>query len=177
MVPVVRDASADDAASCAAIYAPYVRDTTITFEEVVPTVDQMAARIDRANDRWAWLVAEEEGQALGYAYAGSFKERSAFRWSCETSVYLAPDARGKGLGRLLYTELLDRMVERGYRIAVAAITQPNGPSMALHRSFGFEQVALLPSIGWKHGAWWDVAWLQRPLGPGTPQGRAPAEPH
>lgn len=177
MVTVVRDASAVDAAACAAIYAPYVTDTTITFEEVPPGTDEMAVRMARAAMSWAWLVAEVDGQVLGYAYGGRFKERSAFRWSCETSVYLAPHAYGRGLGRLLYTELLDRLAARGYRIAVAVITQPNEASMALHRTFGFEQVALLPSIGYKHGAWRDVAWLQRPLGEGPVPGVAPPEPH
>lgn len=177
MVTVVRDASAADAAACAAIYAPYVADTTITFEEAAPGTEEMTARIAVAVGGWAWLVAEVDGVVLGYAYGGRFKERSAFRWSCETSVYLDLGACGRGLGRLLYTELLDRLSKRGYRVAVAAITQPNEPSMALHRRFGFEQVALLRSVGYKHGAWRDVAWLQRPLGEGPVPGIVPAEPH
>lgn len=177
MVPVVRDASAADAPACAAIYAPYVRDSVITFEEAVPDVAETARRMEQAARDHAWLVAEVDGRVLGYAYAGRFKERVAFRWACETSVYLAPDARGQGLGRLLYTALLDRLAGRGYRIAVAAIALPNEPSMALHRAFGFEQVALLRSIGFKHGAWRDVAWLQRPLGEGPVSGVTPAEPH
>ncbi|QGF23751.1 GNAT family N-acetyltransferase [Raineyella fluvialis] len=173
---IVRDAVPADAAACAAIYAPYVRDTTITFEETPPSVEEMAGRMARAARQWAWLVAEVDGEVLGYAYAGRFKERVAFRWSSETSIYLAPDARGKGLGRVLYTALLDRLTERGYRRAVAVITQPNETSMAMHRSFGFTQVGLLPSIGFKHGAWRDVAWLVRSLGEGPVPGLTPDEP-
>ncbi|WOQ16565.1 GNAT family N-acetyltransferase [Raineyella sp. W15-4] len=173
---IIRDAIPADAAACAAIYAPYVDDTTITFEEVAPSVEEMAGRMARAATDWAWLVAEVDGRVLGYAYAGRFKERVAFRWSCETSVYLAADTRGRGLGKLLYTTLLDRLTQRGYRTAVAVITQPNEASMALHRSFGFEQVALLPSIGFKHNAWRDVVWLLRSLGDGPVPDQAPAEP-
>lgn len=177
MAPVVRAARAADAAACAAIYAPYVRDTTITFEEQPPDTAEMASRIAQALATHGWLVAEVEGRVLGYAYATRFGQRAAFRWSAETSIYLAPEARGAGLGRLLYAALLDRLAARGYRIAVAAITQPNEASMALHRAFGYEQVALLPTIGFKDGAWRDVAWLQRPLGAGPTGGVAPPEPH
>lgn len=177
MAPVVRDASAADAPACAAIYAGYVRATTITFEEEPPGRDEMARRISQALSTHAWLVAEDDGRVLGYAYGTRFGQRAAFRWSAETSVYLSPEARGAGIGRLLYTELLDRLAERGFRVAVAAITQPNAASMALHRAFGYEQVALLPTIGFKHGAWRDVAWLQRPLGPGPEPYATPAEPH
>ncbi|WOP20032.1 GNAT family N-acetyltransferase [Raineyella sp. LH-20] len=174
---VIRDAVPSDAAACAAIYAPYVDGTTITFEEVAPSAEEMAGRMAKAAEHWVWLVAEVDGQVLGYAYAGRFKERVAFRWSCETSVYLAAGTRGQGIGSRLYSTLLDRLTQRGYRTAVAVITQPNDASMALHRAFGFTQVALLPSIGFKHGAWRDVVWLVRPLGDGPVAGQAPSEPH
>ena len=123
-----------------------------------------AARIERAQAAHAWLVAEEAGRVVGYAYGGPFKERGAYRFSCEVSVYLAVDDRGRGLGRQLYAALLARMTVLGMRMACGGVTLPNDASEALHRSLGFEPVGVYRRIGWKHGAWRDVAWFQLPLG-------------
>ena len=120
--PLVRDATASDAAACAAIYAPSVTDTAVTFETEPPTLAEMAVRIDGAQRRHAWLVLEQDGALVGYAYAGPFKERAAYRWSCEVSVYLDPDHHGRGAGRLLYEALLTRLTERGFRMAAAGMT-------------------------------------------------------
>jgi L-amino acid N-acyltransferase YncA len=171
----VRAATEGDAAACAAIYAPYVTDTAITFEIEPPTVDQMAARIAAAERTHAWLVLEdlEDGRVVGYAYAGTFKERSAYRWSCEVSVYLETGLRRSGGGRALYEALFPRLVERGYRTAVAGMTLPNEASAGLHRALGFEPVGTYRRIGWKHGRWHDVAWMQRTL---SEDGDPPAEP-
>src|SRR5829696_7624649 len=136
----VRDAVAADAASCAAIYAPYVTDTSITFEAEPPTAAEMAIRIAAAQRLHAWLVLEEAGVVSGYAYAGPFKERAAYRWSCEVSVYLDRRRRGDGRGRMLYEALLARLTERGYRMAAAGMTQPNEASGRLHAAMGFEPV-------------------------------------
>lgn len=160
----IRDATADDAAACAAIYAHYVERTTSTFEEVAPSPEVMAGRIAVAQERHAWLVAERDGAVLGYAYGGPFKARAAYRYSCEVSVYLDPSARGNGLGRELYAVLLARMESLGMRMACGGVTMPNEASVALHRSLGFEPVGTYRRIGWKHGAWRDVAWFQKPLG-------------
>ena len=162
-MPLVRDATPDDAAACAAVYAPYVTDTAISFEDVPPTPAEMARRIATAQQRHAWLVLEDDGAVVGYAYAGPCKERAAYRWSCEVSVYLALGRGRSGRGRLLYEALFERLVERGYRTAVAGMTQPNEASEAFHRALGFETVGTWRGIGWKHGRWRDVTWVQRSL--------------
>lgn len=135
----MREADCGDAASCAAIYAPYVRETATTFELDPPTEQEMAARIAAARDR-AWWVAELDGGVVGYAYAGPFATRAAYRWTCEASVYVDHARRGQGAGRTLYRALLDRLTDRGFQVAVARIALPNEPSLALHRSFGFIDV-------------------------------------
>ena len=161
----VRDATADDARACAAIYAPYVTDTAITFEYDPPSAAEMARRIAASQRAHAWLVLEEEGRVVGYAYAGPFKERVAYRWSAEVSVYLEPGRRRNGSGRLLYEALFARLTERGFRTLVAVMTLPNDASEGLHRALGFEPVGTVRRVGWKHGEWRDVAWAQRSIGP------------
>ncbi|WP_329072284.1 GNAT family N-acetyltransferase [Amycolatopsis sp. NBC_01480] len=160
---LIRDASASDAEACAAIYAPYVTDTAITFELEPPTVEEMTDRITKAVKTHAWLVIEDEGRVVGYAYGGPYKERAAYRFSCEVSVYLELGRRRTGSGRALYEALFARLVERGFRTAVAGMTLPNDASAGLHRALGFEPVGTYRRIGWKHGAWRDVAWAQRDL--------------
>lgn len=163
---LVRDASAaGDAAACAAIYAPYVRDTVITFEVEPPSEAEMAARISRARSTHAWLVAEDAGRVVGYAYGGEYKSRAAYRFSCEVSVYVALGCHGGGVGSALYTALFSCLAGRGFRMAVAGMTQPNAASGALHRKMGFEVVGTYRRIGWKHDGWHDVAWVQRALTP------------
>ncbi|MCT1640835.1 MULTISPECIES: GNAT family N-acetyltransferase [Dietzia] len=163
--PVIRPATIGDAAGCRDVYAPYVRETTVTFEDEVPTVDEFAARISRALDRYDWLVAELDGRIAGYAYAGPVKERAAYAWSCEVSVYVDPDARGNGLGRALYRELFTRLEGLGFRRMLAIITLPNEPSVGMHRALGFREAGRLERIGFKHGRWLDVTWMQADLGP------------
>jgi phosphinothricin acetyltransferase len=153
----VRDATAGDAAACAAIYAPYVRDTAISFELEAPSVDEMAARIAAAH---VWLVAEENGEVIGYAYGGEFRSRPAYARTCEVTVYMARDRAGRGGGRALYAELLPRLAARGFRVAIAAIALPNPASEGLHRAFGFEPAGVLRGVGFKHDAWHDVAYAQ-----------------
>ncbi len=169
----VRDATTEDAAACVGIYEPYVRETAISFEAEPPTPSEMAARIATAQERHAWLVAERDGRVVGYAYAGRFKERAAYDWSCEVSVYVDREQRGGGIGRLLYAALFDRLAGLGYRQAAAGATLPNAESEAFHRSMGFEPVGTWRRIGWKHGQWRDVAWFQRGLGKDAPD-RPPA---
>ena len=161
----VRDATAQDAAACAAIYAPYVTDTAISFEEAPPTAPEMARRIAAAARTHAWLVLTGGGEVVGFAYGGPFRARPAYQWACEVSVYVARDRRRAGAGRALYTALLDRLARRGYRRALAGMTLPNQSSVGLHRAMGFEPVGTYRRVGWKHGAWHDVAWVQRDLGP------------
>jgi L-amino acid N-acyltransferase YncA len=170
--PTIRDATEQDAEACAAIYAPYVTDTAVTFEYEPPTTAEMARRIAAAQQLHAWLVLEDDGRVVGYAYAGPYKERAAYRWSAEVSVYLEQGHGRRGGGRALYEALFDRLAARGYRTVVAGMTLPNDASEGLHRAMGFEPVGTWRRIGWKHGRWRDVAWAQRVIGDG---GDPPAE--
>ncbi|TNC26513.1 GNAT family N-acetyltransferase [Amycolatopsis alkalitolerans] len=159
-----RDATGSDGEACAAIYAPYVTGTAISFELEPPAPEVMSARIAAAAAH-AWLVLEDTGEVIGYAYGHPFAERAAYRWTCETSIYLARDRRRAGGGRLLYRTLLDRLAARGYRRAMAGMTLPNEASAGLHRALGFEPVGVYRKVGWKHGAWHDVAWVQKTIVP------------
>jgi phosphinothricin acetyltransferase len=162
----IRDADpARDAAACAAIYAPHVEGSAVSFEERAPDAAEMQARIERYGRSHAWLVAEREGQVAGYAYATAFNERPAYRWSASVSVYVDEAYRGNGIGRALYEALFERLRERGFRMACAGITLPNEASVGLHESLGFERVGVNRAIGWKQGAWRDVGWFQLQLAP------------
>lgn len=161
--PLVRDAVPGDAAACAAVYEPYVTGSSATFEIDPPGEAVFLERIAIARRRHAWLVVEREGRVAGYAYGGEFRARPAYDWTCETTIYLAEEARGAGIGRLLLTALLERLRERGQRRAVAVIALPNDASIGLHASLGYRPVAHLERIGWKRGAWRDVDWLQLDL--------------
>ena len=169
----VRDASELDGSACAAIYAPYVTDTAITFEVEPPSPADMARRIADASSRHAWLVLEDDGRIAGYAYGSTFAARAAYRWACEVSVYLELGCRRAGGGRKLYEALLPRLITRGFRIAVAGMTLPNEASVGLHSAMGFEHVGTYRRIGFKHGSWHDVAWTQCVLADGE---GAPTEP-
>jgi L-amino acid N-acyltransferase YncA len=162
----VRDASRLDAAACAAIYAPYVTGTAISFEASPPSEAEMSSRISAALRSHAWLMAEIDGQIIGYAYGGPFASRAAYRWSCEVSVYLEMGRRRTGAGRALYAELLPRLAARGFRVAVAKMTLPNEGSVGLHKAMGFEETGVHRRIGFKNGAWHDVAITQLDLVPG-----------
>ena len=169
----VRDATPDDAVACAAIYAPYVTGTAITFEAEPPEAEEIARRIATASERHAWVVLEDGDHVVGYAYGSTFNRRAAYRWSCEVSVYVERGRRRTGAGRALYEALLARLAERGYRMAVAGMTLPNDASVGLHRAIGFQPVGAYRRIGFKHGVWHDVEWMQRALGDGA---EPPAEP-
>ncbi len=169
----MRPASPADAPACAAIYAPYVEHTAITFELEPPSPLQMEQRISAAAAGHAWLVLEDEGRVVGYAYGGPFHARPAYRWACEVSVYMELARRRTGGGRALYQALFARLAERGFRMAVAGMTLPNEASVALHRAMDFHTVGVYRRIGFKHGAWHDVEWTQRALAGG---GDPPPEP-
>jgi phosphinothricin acetyltransferase len=170
----VRLATSADAAACAAIYAPYVQDTAISFELEPPTAAAMAERIAAALRTHAWFVLEHDGVVVGYAYGATLHARAAYRWSCEVSVYVERGMRGTGAGRALYEALLARLAERGYLRAVAGMTLPNPASEGLHRAMGFESVGVYRRIGFKLGSWHDVEMAQRSLGDGDGDGDAPA---
>jgi L-amino acid N-acyltransferase YncA len=162
-----------DAAACAEIYAPSVESTPISFEFVAPDAAEFADRIARFSATHGFLVAEEGGEVVGYAYACRWKERPAYDWSVETSVYVGAAQQGKGVGRALLAALIDRLRGQGYRIAVAGITLPNPASIALHERLGYEPIGVLRDIGWKLDDWRDVGYWQLRLDPdddGPPRG-------
>jgi L-amino acid N-acyltransferase YncA len=168
-----------DGAACAAIYAPSVESTPISFELVPPDAAEFARRIEKYAATHQFLVAEEDGVVAGYAYACRWADRAAYDWSVETSVYVDADHHGQGIGRALYTELFDRLRAQGFRIAVAGVTLPNPASIGLHEGMGFEPIGSLRDIGWKGGAWRDVGYWQlylRPPGEGTPAAPLPPRP-
>jgi L-amino acid N-acyltransferase YncA len=161
---LIRDADpARDAAACADIYAPYVSETVISLEEVPPSPEQMRARIERVTARYPWLIAEEDGEAAGYAYAGEHRERAAYRWAADVTVYLSPAYFRRGIGSRLYTALFDLLVFQGVYVACAGVTLPNEASVGLHESMGFLPVGVYRRVAWKFGSWQDVGWWQLQL--------------
>jgi L-amino acid N-acyltransferase YncA len=168
-VPVLRPATVEDAVSIAAIYEPIVRDTAISFEIEPPGPAEMASRIRSVTATHPWLVAEDgNGSVIGFAYAGVYKSRPAYRWSVETTVYVDEAHHGHGVGRLLYSTLLDTATDLGYVTAYAGIALPNAASEALHAGLGFERIGVFRRAGFKLGQWHDVVWWQRPLSPADP---------
>ncbi len=152
-----------DAAACAAIYASSVEGSPTSFEEEAPSGAEMAERIEGTSATHPWLVAELDGEVAGYAYACAHRQRPAYRWSVDVSVYVAAGERGRGHGAALYRELFRRLREQGFRMAFAGITVPNPASVALHESLGFRAVGLVREVGWKDGSWRDVSWWQLEL--------------
>jgi phosphinothricin acetyltransferase len=166
----IRSATTADAAALRAIYAPFVETTAVSFEEVVPTIEQFAARIAKALQGWAWLIAERNGSCLGYAYGSMHRERAAYRWSVEVSAYVHPSCYRQGVGAGLYGSLLPLLTVKGFCNAYAGITLPNEASVALHEKSGFQRIGVFKSAGRKFGQWHDVAWMQRALRDSPPSG-------
>jgi len=160
----LRRATRADAPGVLAIYGPVVRDTWISFEEVVPDEAELADRIATIGARFPWLVAERDGQVAGYAYATTFRARAAYRWTVESSVYVHEAHRGAGLARALMEALIDVLRALGHRKVVAGATMPNDASVRLHEALGFELVGTFPGVGLKFGAWHDVRFWALDLG-------------
>ena len=166
---MIRPARPDDAPAVAAIYAPYVVDGFVSFEAEPPGAAEMARRMAAGGDLHPWLVVEEAGAVAGYAYAAPFHRRTAYAWAVETTVYLARDACGRGLGRRLYAALLDGLIAQGFTQAVGVISLPNDASVRLHEALGFRPVGVNERVGYKAGRWIDVGTWQRALAtPGDP---------
>jgi phosphinothricin acetyltransferase len=157
---MLRAASADDAEAIARIYNHYVRETIVTFETEPVGVAEMARRIGSVAAKYDWLVAEAEGKLAGYAYYGQFRTRAAYDHTVESTVYVAHDGMGKGVGKALYTELLRAARRRGYREVLGVIALPNPASLALHAAMGFVEVGLLKRVGFKFGEYIDVGLWQ-----------------
>ncbi|KXT73338.1 Phosphinothricin N-acetyltransferase [Streptococcus gordonii] len=159
----IRLAKPSDARSLLDIYAPYVENTAITFEYEVPTVEDFANRVGKTLEKYPYLVAEEDGLILGYAYASTYYARAAYDWAVELSVYVSLDSRGQGVGTKLYDALEYLLDQMGYVHFLACISLPNEASLALHRKRGYQQVAHFPKIGYKFERWHDIVWLQKSL--------------
>ena len=161
----IRQARPEDAAVLAGIYAPYVRDTAITFEYDPPDAAEFARRIRKTQEQFPYLVCEVDGKPQAYAYASHFHERAAFQWDAELSVYVAACAQQRGIGRALYTCLIAFLQEQGYSTLYALITVPNDNSERLHAKLGFERAALYPRTGYKFGQWRDMIVMEKRLSP------------
>ena len=174
MDALIRLANEEDPAAIAAIYAPYVTDSCVSFEEVAPGEAEMGRRI--RGDRpgfYPWFVAEEEGEVRGFASSAPFRSRHAYRWTVETGIYLAPDAAGRGIGRRLLSALLEELEWQGYVAAIGAIALPNPVSVALHERLGFAHAGIYRQVGFKMGQWLDVGLWEKNLAART---AAPIEP-
>ena len=159
---LIRSARPADAPAIAAIYDHYVRHTAITFATHAPTAEAYAARM--ADDRYPFLVAEKDDAVQGFVYAAPFREKEAYRWDVELTIYLAPGCEGVGFGRMLMTECLRLLAAQGYLNAYSCITLPNPRSIGLHRRLGFAELGVFPHTGYKLGAWRDVIWMGKVLG-------------
>ena len=160
----IRLASTDDADGIRAVYAPFV-DTPVTFEEEAPSCESYRERIAEICEKYPCLVAEEDGRVVGFAYAHELRERIAFQWNAELSVYLAPAAQGQGVGSRLYAALIELLRLMGIKAAYGVVTSPNPASERLHRAFGFALMGVQPHAGFTCGAWHDVAWYVREIAP------------
>ncbi len=160
---IIRAVRIDDAQSIAEIYGPVVEHTTISFEDVPPEATEMAARIASTIPDYPWLVASNGNRVLGYAYASRHREREGYRYSVDVSVYVADDARGRGIGTMLYSRLFDDLRDGGFHRAFAGIALPNDASVTLHRRLGFSDVGIYHEVGWKFGRWLDVLWLEKTI--------------
>lgn len=169
----LRVATAADAGPIAAVYAPYVVSSAVSFEDAAPDAKAMAKRIAASIETFPWLIAEIDGFVIGFAFAGKYRERAAYRFTVETSVYVANDMRGQGIGRALYRALLGTLEQQGFTQAIAAIALPNDQSVDLHEAVGFQRAGHFREVGYKHGQWRDVGVWQREL---TEPDDPPAEP-
>lgn len=157
---MIRAATAADAERIAEIYAPYVGDSAISFEETAPDAGEIIRRMDAAH---VWLVDETDGVIGGYAYGTPWRARHAYRFTVETTVYVAAEHHGRGIGRRLYEELLGQLSALGFVTAVAGITLPHEQSVEFHRALGFTYVGTFPMVGYKFDTWYDTGWMSRPL--------------
>jgi len=172
-LPTIRPAGENDASAIAEIYAPYVLETAITFETEPPSVGVMAERISKTLETHPWLVAYRNGEIIAYAYANKHRERAAYRWTVDVTVYVRGAARGGGVGQTLYRSLLEVLRRQGFRSAFAEIVLPNTGSVRLHETAGFKALGVHKDIGFKLGHWHDIGYWRLALAEGS---TPPTEP-
>ena len=158
---IIREAKLSDVAAMLEIYRPYVEQTAVSFEYVLPSETEFARRMREHQRDYPWLVCEEDGEILGYAYAGRAFERAAYAWNAEISCYLK--RRGEGIGRRLYGIIENILTAQGCRRVYAVVTSANAPSVAFHKAIGYREALTYRNVGFKHGAWYDVIWLEKEL--------------
>lgn len=157
----VRNVTLNDAHELVDIYSYYVLNTTITFEYETPSMDEFKQRIQKITQKYPYLVATLDDEIIGYAYATSYKERPAYDWSVETTVYVKNDKHGLGVGKALYLHLEQALKEKNIVNMLACITYPNPKSIDFHTNFGFEKVGHFPKVGYKFNEWRDIVWMQK----------------
>ena len=160
---MIRPALEADLPAILAIYGPYILTSTATFEYEVPTLSAFTDRFRGITAQFPWLVWEEEGEILGYAYASAPYTRPAYAWCAEPSIYLRPEARGRGIGTALYAALEEILRTQGYQVLYALVTQENAASLRFHEKLGFRQMVLFPDCGFKFGRWLGLIWLEKRL--------------
>lgn len=170
----LRPATVQDVPRILEIYGPYVQNTAISFEYTVPSLAEFTQRFLRITAEFPWLVWEEDGVILGYAYGSRPFERAAYQWCAEASIYLCPECQGRGIGKRLYAALEQRLQAQGYRKVYAIITTANEGSVAFHRAVGYRHTATMPGCGYKFGQWYGTIWMEKDLNtweapPGAPE--------
>lgn len=170
---MIRLANKRDSAQILDIYSPYIENTSISFETIIPSIEEIETRIERVIANTPWLIYEESNIILGYAYASKHRERAAYKWAVDVSAYVRQDCRGKGIGKMLYTELLSVLRLQGYCNVYAGICLPNESSVGIHEYFGFKKIAHYTKVGYKFGQWHDVGWWELFL---KPHNSEPGEP-
>ena len=159
----IRMARVEDVPRILEIYAPYIENTAISFEYAVPTLEEFKARFLKITARFPWLVWEDGGEILGYAYGSLPFERAAYQWDASASIYLCPESCGKGIGKKLYAALEEMLQKQGYRRVYAIITTANEASVAFHKAVGYRHVATMPDCGFKHGKWYGTIRMEKEL--------------
>jgi L-amino acid N-acyltransferase YncA len=160
---LIRPARKADATEILKIYTPYINNTAITFETEIPTIEEFTKRIETIQKHYPYLVCERDNQIIGYAYASQYRERSAYRYSIELSIYVDQKYRHQGIGTALYTHLFDTLQTYEFYTAYACITLPNESSIVLHQTFGFQEIGIFHHAGYKGGKWLDVIWMEKQL--------------
>ena len=160
----IRTVQLSDAEAILQVYAPFITDTCISFEYVVPSVEEFAQRIASISAEYPYIVLEEDGEIVGYAYAHRYLERVAYSWDVEVTIYLAAKVQGKGLGVILYDALEKLMALQNIKNLYSCITGDNVHSIEMHRSMGYELIGTFPKAGFKHDRWLDVVWMAKVIG-------------
>jgi L-amino acid N-acyltransferase YncA len=172
---LIRPIDITDTEAVLNIYQPYIEKTPITFETTVPPAGEFAKRIKTNTEKYPWLVAEDEGRVIGYAYASKHRDREAYQWCVESSVYVLEEYHHTGIAKELYSKLFDVLKESGFVNIYAGITLPNPKSYSFHSKMGFEPIGVYKNIGYKLGKWHDVAWLVKTINPHNDDPAAPGK--